>query len=47
MFKPKFMHGFKIIGTVFLLDEAKCDLKICSGKLKVKVTLEDQMIKWL
>ena len=36
----------KLFYTVFVLGEEKCNLKHCLGRLKVKVTLEGQMLKW-
>ena len=35
----------KLFNTVFVLEE-ECHLKPFLGRLKVKVTLEGQMIKW-
>ena len=41
------MHGFQNnFAQVFSLRSSSAIRNICLGRLKVKVTLEDQMIKW-
>ena len=36
----------KLFDTLVVLEEEKCYLKHCLGRLKVKVTLKGQKIKW-
>ena len=41
------MHEFQNnLAELFSLTSRSSVLNICSGRLKVKITLEDQMIKW-
>ena len=42
-----FMHGFQDnLAQLFSLQSRSAILNICIGKLKIKVTLDGQMIKW-
>ena len=41
-----FMHGFQNIRAQFFLGSRGAIWNICSCRLKIKVTLEGQMIKW-
>ena len=42
-----YMHEFQnYLAELFSLTSRSAILNICSGRLKVKITLEDQMIKW-
>ena len=41
-----FMHGFKIFAHLLSLRRRSAVQNICLRRLKVKVTIEGQMIKW-